>query len=211
MLKILTNNRLFFIFFLVWVLFGAILQLISSPTDLMFLINQHHSLELDAFFRFVTTLGEDTIWLILLLALLYRHFVKKVKQTAIVKFLLISWILKVLVSLILKNIFNHPRPIEVYQNSGRAINLVEGVTMHHWQSFPSGHTTTAFAFACFCAIVFRKTSLSIILLVMAMLVGFSRMYLFQHFPRDVFAGSILGVAVVVVMAKFFYKKEEISA
>ena len=88
MLKILTNNRLFFIFFLVWVLFGAILQLISSPTDLMFLINQHHSLELDAFFRFVTTLGEDTIWLILLLALLYRHFVKKVKQTAIVKFLL---------------------------------------------------------------------------------------------------------------------------
>lgn len=206
MLKILTNNRLFFIIFLIWVVFGAVLQLLFTPTEIMFWINQHHNSLLDSFFYYVTLLGEDTIWFSFLCALAYDNYVRENNRSYAIKVLLISWLSKVLVSVSLKNIFNYPRPIEVYQHSSQAIHLVDGVTMHHWQSFPSGHTMTAFAFACVCLFLSKKTYLAITPLLVAMLVGYSRMYLFQHFPRDVFAGSVLGVGVTVIIFILLNKK-----
>lgn len=208
MLKILTNNRLFFIIFFVWVILGAVLQLLFTPTEIMFWINRNHNSLLDSFFYYVTLLGEDTIWFTLLCSFAYDNYVREKNRSYAIKVLLISWLSKVLVSVSLKNIFNFPRPIEVYQHSGQAIHLVDGVTMHHWQSFPSGHTMTAFAFACVCLFVQKKTSPAIIALLLAMLVGYSRMYLFQHFPRDVFAGSVLGVGIPPALkgANYFFRK-----
>ena len=206
MLKILTNNRLFFIVFLIWVVFGAVLQLLFTPTEIMFWINRHHNSLSDSFFRYVTLLGEDTVWLGFLSYFAFEKYVKGIENNQVIKVLLISWLSKVLVSVSLKNIFNYPRPIEVYQHSSQAIHLVDGVTMHHWQSFPSGHTMTAFAFACVLLFVGDKKYLTIIALLVAMLVGYSRMYLFQHFPRDVFAGSVLGVGVTVIIFILSNKK-----
>ena len=208
MLKILTNNRLFFILFLIWVVCGAVLQLLFTPTEIMFWINRHHNSLSDSFFRYVTLLGEDTVWLGLFSYFVFEKYVKGIDNNQAIKVLLISWLSKVLVSVSLKNIFNYPRPIEVYQHSSQAIHLVDGVTMHHWQSFPSGHTMTAFAFACVLLFVSNKKYLTIIALLIAMLVGYSRMYLFQHFPRDVFAGSVLGVGIPPALkgANYFFRK-----
>ncbi len=206
MLKILTNNRLFFIIFFVWVIFGAVLQLLFSPTEIMFWINQHHNSLSDSFFRYVTLLGEDTVWLGFLSYFAFEKYVKGIENNQVIKVLLITWLSKVLVSVSLKNIFNYPRPIEVYQHSGQVIHFVDGVTMHHWQSFPSGHTMTAFGFACMCLFLLKKTSPAIIALLIAMLVGYSRMYLFQHFPRDVFAGSVLGVGLSIIVFILSNKK-----
>jgi membrane-associated phospholipid phosphatase len=208
MLKILTNNRLFFILFLIWVVFGAVLQLIFTPTEIMFWINRHHNSLSDSFFYYVTLLGEDTIWLGLLSFFTFEKYIKGKENNHVIKVLLISWLSKVLVSVSLKNIFNYPRPIEVYQFSTQDIHLVDGVTVHHWQSFPSGHTMTAFSFACVCLFVLNRPRLAIIPLLLAMLVGYSRMYLFQHFPRDVFAGGVLGVGIIPALkgAKILFFK-----
>jgi membrane-associated phospholipid phosphatase len=212
MLKILTNNRLFFILFLIWVVFGAVLQLLFTPTEIMFWINRHHNSLSDSFFYYVTLLGEDTIWLVLLSYFAFEKYIKGKENNRAIKVLLISWLSKVLVSVSLKNIFNYPRPIEVYQHSSRTIHLVDGVTIHHWQSFPSGHTMTAFAFACVCLFVLNKPRLAIIPLLIAMLVGYSRMYLFQHFPSDVFAGGVLGVGIFPALkgAKILFLKVKSS-
>jgi membrane-associated phospholipid phosphatase len=208
MLKILVNNRSFFIVFMLWLIIGALFQVFYSPTEIMFWINQHHSEALDVIFRYVTLLGEDTIFLVMLLSLAFRHYVQEINTAIEMKFLLVAWLIKVFVSVSLKNIFNLPRPMEVYQHSGREIHLVEGINIHHWQSFPSGHTMTAFAFACFLAIALKQPKGSILMLFIAILVGFSRMYLFQHFPRDVFAGGILGVAIPLALkgANYFLRK-----
>lgn len=198
MLKILINNRSFFVVFLLWLIVVALWQIFYSPTELMFWVNRHHNASLDVFFRYVTLFGEDYVWISLLIYFVFTNYFQKITKLNEIKLLLVTWLAKVFVSVSLKNIFNLPRPIEVYQNTGREIHLVDGVIIHHWQSFPSGHTMTAFAFACFVALVLKQPKWSIFALFVAILVGYSRMYLFQHFPRDVFAGGILGAGVVVI-------------
>lgn len=89
-----------------------------------------------------------------------------------------------LVSGILKPLVARPRPYDY--NNGIEI-LVKHLSSF---SFPSGHTAIAFAFA-FSLLVFGKKGF-IPGLVFAILMGFSRMYLYVHYPTDVLFGAIIG-------------------
>jgi membrane-associated phospholipid phosphatase len=182
MLKILINNRLFFLVFLLCVIIGALLQVFYTPTELMFWVNAHHNDLLDVFFRCVTFLGEDFVWLCLLIYFAFVNYFQKITKLSEIKLLIITWLAKVFISVSLKNIFNLPRPMEVYQNSGQTIHLVKGLEIHHWQSFPSGHTMTAFAFACFVALILKQPKWGVFSLFVAILVG-----------------GILGVGVVSII------------
>lgn len=57
-------------------------------------------------------------------------------------------------------------------------------------SFPSGHTIASFEFAV--AILLRRPKIGIAALVLAVLISFSRLYLYLHYPTDVFTSVILG-------------------
>ena len=70
-------------------------------------------------------------------------------------------------------------------------------------SFPSGHTIASFEFAT--VLFLRERKAGIIALVAAVLISFSRMYLYLHFPSDVFTSVVLGIlfgilGVVIVNA-----------
>ena len=60
-------------------------------------------------------------------------------------------------------------------------------------SFPSGHTSTAFALATSMSIQYKKWYVTIPAFAWATSVGYSRLYLGEHYPTDVFAGAIIGV------------------
>jgi len=60
-------------------------------------------------------------------------------------------------------------------------------------SFPSGHSSRAFALATALAIKFPRWKT--LLIIGAILVGFSRIYIGVHYPADVFAGAILGASI----------------
>lgn len=64
-------------------------------------------------------------------------------------------------------------------------------------SFPSAHTSAAFALAFAIAWTDRRTA--IIPLVLALLVGFGRIATGVHYPSDVFAGMMVGLGVVFVV------------
>lgn len=57
-------------------------------------------------------------------------------------------------------------------------------------SFPSGHTGASFAATS--ALYFSRSRLRFPALVSAVLIGFSRLYLYVHYPTDVLAGAVLG-------------------
>ena len=90
-------------------------------------------------------------------------------------------------------VFDWPRPSAVFQDQLDQLNLVEGVELASRFSFPSGHSTVTFAvFFLVSLILFNRKYLGLLFCVLAILVGFSRAYLFQHFPEDILVGSLIG-------------------
>ncbi len=61
-------------------------------------------------------------------------------------------------------------------------------------SFPSGHTSTAFALATSMSIQYKKWYVVVPAFAWASSVGYSRLYLGEHYPTDVFAGAVIGVS-----------------
>jgi undecaprenyl-diphosphatase len=59
-------------------------------------------------------------------------------------------------------------------------------------SFPSGHTTTTFAMAVFLVWALRGRGMAWWIVVWAVLVGVSRIYVGVHYPLDIVAGAALG-------------------
>ncbi|WP_329281094.1 phosphatase PAP2 family protein [Streptomyces sp. NBC_00691] len=91
-----------------------------------------------------------------------------------------------------KRLVRRPRP------DREAARVVVGrhVTMPDSASFPSGHTASAVAFATAVGVVFPPVAVP--LQVLAMAVGYSRVHTGVHYPGDVAAGAVLGVASAAV-------------
>lgn len=86
----------------------------------------------------------------------------------------------------LKVTINRPRPYEKYDDV-----YPEG-TIDNGKSFPSGHTTIAFATATTLALEYKKWYITVPAYAWAAGVGYSRMYLGQHYPTDVIGGALVG-------------------
>ena len=76
-------------------------------------------------------------------------------------------------------------------------------------SFPSGHTGASFAATA--ALFAQKNRLWIPSLIISILIGFSRLYLYVHYPSDViagaFLGSMLGLLASALLDHIYHKKE----
>lgn len=100
-----------------------------------------------------------------------------------------------------KSFFAHARPFAYFEQMGIAtqLNLVEGVKVHTGStSFPSGHTMAGFALFAFLAFCWPNKKLSgTLFFLLALIVGLSRIYLVQHFFKDVYLGAILGVLIAM--------------
>ena len=94
---------------------------------------------------------------------------------------------------LLKDAFAVPRPFEALPGVSTLIDMPSG-----W-SFPSGHTTMAFALATTVLLLHhkhrpkREVWFIVLLYVVAIFVGFSRVYVGVHYPLDVLAGAVLGI------------------
>ncbi len=75
------------------------------------------------------------------------------------------------------------------------LHFVTGLQILKYNSFPSGHTSGAFGLLSMLAFLINNKRWSIAFFFLALLIGISRVYLLQHFFRDVYAGSFVGVAV----------------
>lgn len=105
--------------------------------------------------------------------------------------ILIAVALSAIVANILKYSIDLPRPYEIYP-------FIEKLSTGGSPSFPSGHTADAFAFALALGLIYPKLYFIFPVFIWATLVGYSRMSLGVHFPSDVLAGAIIGLACALL-------------
>lgn len=159
--------------------------------DAFFLmLNENLGAIADNFFSFCTNLGNGFVWvIILILFYVYRKNKLPLFFGAVA--------LSTLITQVLKNFFIpvQLRPIAAIKDIS-SIHTVTGVELLTNYSFPSGHTATAFSiFLLGCLLIREKWVLPTGLLY-ALLVGYSRIYLAEHFPLDVGGGMITAVISV---------------
>ena len=198
---------------LLMIVFG--LQFVYPKLELHLLLNSHHTGIQDTFFKYYSMMAEGPIYVLALLPLLW----KKIKLTI---FFALCELTGGGVLQILKHTFSSDRPVSAFEHAqNMVLPLVQGVEMHHSNSFPSGHASTFFVF-CTCLALFlayyyhqkqpsRRTWILInlsmlVLLVLAVLGAYSRIYLSQHFLSDVCMGSIIGFVTPFLVFYFGRKK-----
>jgi membrane-associated phospholipid phosphatase len=95
----------------------------------------------------------------------------------------------------LKHIINRPRPYIARPD------LFTGKVDETDSSFPSGHTSVAFATATALSINFPKWYVIVPAYSYAAMVGYARMYQGVHYPSDVLAGALIGSGSAILTHK----------
>lgn len=164
----------------------------------------------DFLFPNVTVLGNGGIFFIILSIVLL--FFQKTRKAGFA--MLIAIIIGALLTNVsIKPFVERPRPYnsgnQFYYDAWQAVN---GVVEHEAPSFPSGHATVSFA-AMGAFFAFMNKKWSWVALVLAALIGFSRNYLFVHYPSDIIGGMLVGLfgaVVAFLIVKAVAKKVEQS-
>jgi membrane-associated phospholipid phosphatase len=150
---------------------------------------------LNVFFAFITDVGGEFGYLALLTTV-YWCIDKTVGQGMAYAYLLTATL-----NTWLKDLWRIPRPHrpEIEPQLEAAGIEARLTSLRHLDSpaFPSGHTQGAFTGWGYLAARFRRRWLWVVAPVMAILIGFSRMYLGVHFPQDVLVGACVGVLYLV--------------
>ncbi len=141
---------------------------------------------LDTFFEFMTILGEEIV-LVPLLAIIYWTLNKKFGEK--MGYILLT---SLMLNSILKEFFNFKRPI-----GEEGIRSIRPETATG-KSFPSGHSQGSATVASTLSMTLRKKWVTILSTVLVALIGFSRLYLGVHYPKDVVVGILLGVLMAFV-------------
>lgn len=193
------NIRYFLLISGIFILVGLFAILTSTKSDIHLWINARHNDFFDLFFKYFTYLGDGGVTAIAILPLGLMIF-KKYRSTPFI----IGWGTMILCGVfaqVLKRLVfpGADRPLKFFGD--HVLYLVPDLDIHMSNSFPSGHTTTAFGFYAFIAVFFasKKPWLQFVLAMTAVLVGYSRMYLSQHFLEDVVTGALLGITALMMM------------
>jgi len=96
------------------------------------------------------------------------------------------------------------RPLSIIKD--QVIRIPANIEMTKLNSFPSGHSTSAFSLFTILALESSKKRNQIFLLLMAMSVAFSRIYLLQHFLIDTWAGSFIGLLSATLVYQLVISK-----
>ncbi len=138
-------------------------------------------------------------WFLIIVTVLCMIFMKNKKKAF---YIALNILLCVLLNQALKFLFLRPRPED--------INLI----IENGYSFPSGHSMVSLAFyGFFIYIIYhmrikrkKRIIYCILLALLTLLIGLSRIYLGVHYASDVLAGFSLSMAYLIVYIKVFYKR-----
>ncbi|HLG01950.1 MAG TPA: phosphatase PAP2 family protein [Bacteroidia bacterium] len=166
-----------------------------SKKEIHLFLNKFYSPVWDFLMPWITWIGNG--WLITAVIFLLFAWNRRFAfftGVAVVSASIITYILKQTIY------YGEPRPKYVFSGDPE-FRIVPGFEqqMHLYDTFPSGHTTGAFALFVCLAIAVHNKWLRLLCFVLAILAGSSRIYLSQHFLPDVYGGSLIGTLVPLLI------------
>ena len=127
--------------------------------------------------------------------------------------LLASSLISLVISFILKNFFDMPRPVKRLDLDQI---VIVGERHSGYSSLPSGHSITIFVVFTILLFAFMpqkktfKISWSLLIILLGLFIAFSRVAIGAHYPIDVIVGSIIGFSSSVLGIKLCNKKNWFS-
>lgn len=194
---IIQNSWYVGIFLLLWGIACYLLLGVWNKGDAIVLFAENRTPALNTFFTYCTLIGEGYVYLLAVMVLLFISYSRSLAIS-------VNAFLVLFISHALKKLFQHERPIRYFDelikkpelpNYLPDVELLDGWTT----SFPSGHTTSAFAFYTLIAFFVSNKYVKLLCLVLATLVGLSRIYLVQHFLKDVTTGMLTGFLIALIV------------
>ena len=164
-----------------------LLSMILGKENAFLLMNLDLGPAADFFFYIWANAGDGFIWIpAFALTLMYK---KK-----FVPFLLATIVFSTIITQSSKQVFfkSENRPTAVITNAS-LIHKVPGIEIHTTNSFPSGHTATAFTLFLLTVYLFPTKWTFAIGIIYAIICAYSRVYLGQHFPMDLGGGMLVAV------------------
>ncbi len=206
------NNALFIALSLILAVVLGLALLYVPKGELHLLLCNRHTPARDIFYKYYTQLAEWFPYVVCVGLLLFSRIGDGVLATAALS-------ISGLVAQGLKYAVDTNRPYRWFADNMPDVTLplVDGEHMSKYYSFPSGHTTSFFALAfVLCILVTshpripRTTRILVqILLFIAATVGaYSRIYLSQHFPEDIFGGIFVGILTTIICYVVFVRYED---
>ncbi len=199
MKTILKNNLAILVLYAILLIAALSTIILNSKAETHLFFNSFHNPFFDSFFYCITFLGDGVAAILIAIILL----VVKYRFVFIVA---LSSIISALITHSLKYTFDIVRPKKFFEDL-HDLYFVPGVENYLYNSFPSGHTTCAFSLYFALAFIVKQQRLKMLFLVLAVLTGYSRIYLSQHFLEDVTAGSVIG-SITAFFVYFFISSRE---
>lgn len=191
------ENKLFFYLLTALLIIGIFPLFVLDKVSFLILLKQGHHPVADCIAPYLTWLGDGVTYICLLwMVALLRASCRKIIIMG-GSFICMS----IVVQLLKRVFFMHKlRPIALLP-VGESLHLVDGVPLLRDLSFPSGHSATIFLLISVIQLLSKSKNkiYSVILLGLALMVAYSRIYLCQHFYTDVYIGAWIGTIAAVVV------------
>lgn len=196
-ISIIKANKYYISLFLLWSIIAGFVHLYYASNDLFHFFNAGFiSIPADYFFYVCSGFGRGEFVAFALIALLLF------KQNRNIRYFTTAGSIGIALAVVangLKAYYNCPRPAFVFGPEN--IHVPELVSVLYNHSFPSGHTTGAFALSTLLAFLVHKKykHWSALLIIPAILAAVARIYLGAHFFKDVYFGSLIGFAISFII------------
>lgn len=166
--------------------------------EVLRIINVNRNPDFDGFFQAITDTAFYVAFGVPLILLIASRVWKNLKLGKKPYYLFSVVVSSAILSNILKYAINRPRPFNTY-------SIIEKISAGGSPSFPSGHTSDAFAIATALSIAYPKWYIIILAYAWAFTVAYSRMFLGVHYLSDVIAGATIGIGLAI-LGKVLLKK-----
>jgi len=161
--------------------------------DVIIIVQKIRAPFIDTFFIFISALGTQFFYM-LLLPFLYWCYDKKTGSKIFILFIISGWM-----NSVFKDLINHPRPY--------AMDETLKIDNTGGPGLPSGHAQQSLVFWGSLSLKMMNSYFTCFSVVLILLIALSRIYLGVHFPTDILGGWFLGGFILIVMWPLYDRAE----